>query len=265
MVEYLFDILAYARRSRIKYIHLVTNGYLLDRTAATRLAATGINEVSVSIDGNEEIHDKNRGMSGSYRRAVMAVENLKKYAPGVKVVLNAIFSPENPFQCLHVVELAHRFDVYVKIQPLNRHPAFSSTDHSSISFRDISPEGTKAVITKLRKDSRVVNSNTFLDNIYNFFHKKERLIFRNSPCIFGYHHIEVLEDGNIYPCLEGLNWEKGLKSDLSLKDLLRSPAYKRLVEELKKCKGCLGNYYICYYEPRITFPINNLLRSAARI
>ena len=94
LVDYLFDLLTYAR-PRIKYIHMVTNGYLLDVDTAKGLNATGINEVSVSIDGNEEIHDKNRGMPGSYRRAVRAVENLKKYAPGVKIVLNAIFSPEN--------------------------------------------------------------------------------------------------------------------------------------------------------------------------
>lgn len=264
LVDYIFDILIYARRSKIKYIHLVTNGYLLDADRAISLKETGINEVSISIDANRQIHDKNRGMPGSYEKAIAAIENLKRYTPDTKIVLNAIFSPEDPAACLHVVELAHRFDVYAKVQPLNQHPMFDKNNYASVSVENISPAKIKGVIARLRKDDYVVNSNTFLDNIYNFFCQKQDLIFRNSYCLFGYHHLEVLEDGSIFPCLEGLNWDKGMRINTDLKSLLRSPEYKQVLQKLKKCSGCQRNYYICYYEPRIIFPINNFLSTLIR-
>jgi MoaA/NifB/PqqE/SkfB family radical SAM enzyme len=261
LVDYLFDFLLYIRRSKIKYIHLVTNGYLLDQDKALKFAAAGINEVSISIDGNEEVHDKNRGVPGAYHQALKAIENLQRYAPDTKIVLNTIFFPENPNVCLHAVELARRFNVYVKVQPLNQHPVFNRDNYVSVREKNISAVAIKEVVTRLRKEDRVVNSNIFLDNIYNFFFQKEKLIFRDSPCLFGYHHLEILEDGSIFPCLEGLNWEKGMRARDGLKNLLYSPEYTQVLAELKKCRGCLRNYYICYYEPRITFPINNFLHS----
>lgn len=264
LVEHLFDVLMYARRSRITYIHLVTNGSLLDTDKAVMFQKSGINEISISIDGTEKIHDRNRGVAGAYSKAIIAIENLKKYAPGVKIVLNAILSPENPFECLHTVELACKFKVYAKVQPLNQHPILNNSNYSVISIKGISPSHIKEVIAKLRRQECIVNSSVFLDNIYNFFFQKKCLVFIESPCLFGYHHIEILEDGSIFPCLEGLNWQNGIDSNLDLEDVLQSSRYQQLLEKLKKCKGCARNYYICYYEPRITFPINNFLKSFLR-
>ena len=100
----------------------------------------------------------------------------------------------------------------------------------------------------------------FLDNIYNFYFQKDKLIFSNSDCLFGYHHIEILEDGRIFPCLEGLNWQGGIEFDGNLKTITSSQGYAQILKNLKKCKGCRNSYYICYYEPRISFPLKNFIR-----
>lgn len=264
LVDYLDQLLRYARGSRLKYIHLVTNGYILDVQWAKRLGMSRINEISISIDGDEQFHDQNRGLPGSYKRAIKAIENLKRYAPDIKIVLNAIFSPEKPRECLYLIGLAQEFDVYLKVQPLNQHPIFDKDNSNRIHPQDISASLIQEVLTRLRKEKRVINSDVFLDNIYNFFFQNERLIFKDSPCIFGYHHLEILEDGSVFPCLEGLGWQNGINFNGDLKGLLRSPEYKKLLEGLKPCQGCRRNYYICYYEPRISFPINNFLSLALK-
>lgn len=262
LFEGIFELLEYARKSRLKYIHMVTNGYLLDADKARRLNKTGINEISISIDGTERLHDKNRGVPGAYGRAIQAIENLKTYAPGITIVLNAIFSPEDPQECLHVVNLARRFDVYAKVQPLNHYPVFNEEDHVVISYRNISPHRIKGTIAQLRKEPRIANSRAFLDNVYNFFCDRDRLILKRSPCLFGYHHVEISEDGSVFPCLGGLSWKNGFSVTARMKDLLDSAGYRHCLEGLKRCKGCQRNYYICYYEPRITFPIHNFVRFA---
>jgi sulfatase maturation enzyme AslB (radical SAM superfamily) len=181
LVDYIFDLLLYVRGSKIKYIHMVTNGYLLDSSKAKRLKETGINEVSISIDGTRQFHDEKRGAGDSYDRAVEAVENIKEYAPNTKIVLNTILWPREPFECLHVVELARLFDVYVKVQPLNQHPIFDTDNSSVISSGGISQAEIKEVVTRLRKEKRVVNSGLFLENIYNFFFEKKRIKLKNFP------------------------------------------------------------------------------------
>ena len=47
-----------------------TNGTLIDRDMAKRLREVGLSYVGISLDGGEEIHDKFRGVPGSYRRAL---------------------------------------------------------------------------------------------------------------------------------------------------------------------------------------------------
>ena len=261
MVDYLFDLLRYAHQRGIAYIHLVTNGYLLDAACARALAQTGINEVSVSIDGEAAIHDQRRGTAGAYARAVEAVEHLRAHAPGIQVVLNTILFPEKPFDCFHAVELAASLGVCVKIQPLNQHPVFNRDNFSTTPVRQVSAGQLKEAINRLKGQQCVVNSRLFLDNIYNFFCDQRRLVFKGQPCIFGYHHVELLEDGTLFPCLEGMGWENGFVYSGNLSGDMQSLEYHRLLEGLRHCQGCQRNFYVCYYEPRINFPATHFARS----
>jgi len=261
LVDHLFDILGHAKKSNIKYIHVVTNGYLLNADNARRLNDIGINDIAISIDGVKERHDKQRGVAGAYDRALEAVEHMKRYAPGVKVVLNAILFPDEPFEVFHVAELAKRYDVFIKVQPLNQLRAFDIHNCANAVIQKINPADLRLVIDRLKKDRRVVNSRIFLDNIYNFFCRREKLIFRSARCYFGYHHIEILETGMLFPCVEGMEWKNGRTFSGGLAELLASEEYRKDVERLKTCKGCQRVYLICYYEPRIKFPINNFIQS----
>ena len=59
LIPNIFEILTYAKRY-IPYIHIVTNGYLIDEDVAKKFAQTKIDEISISIDGLEETHNKIR-------------------------------------------------------------------------------------------------------------------------------------------------------------------------------------------------------------
>ena len=56
---------------------LTTNGTLLDRFAAN-LILSGLETLRVSIDGSEELHDRLRGVPGTFRRATSGIERLQK-------------------------------------------------------------------------------------------------------------------------------------------------------------------------------------------
>jgi MoaA/NifB/PqqE/SkfB family radical SAM enzyme len=264
LVDYIFDLISYIKKSNIKYLHMVTNGYFLDRNRAEKLKNTGIDEISISIDGHKDIHDKQRGKEGAYIRAIEAIKNIKRFAPRIKIVLNAVIFPDNIFECLHTLELAYKFGIYVKFQPLNQHPLFNNGDYVLVESREkINKENEnnlKKLIEKLRADKRVINSKTFLENIYNFYFRREKLVFKNCDCIFGYHSMEILENGMIFPCLEGLGWKEGIDFRHNLKDILYSDEYLQILKKLRKCKGCENNYYICYYEPRIIYPLSNFIK-----
>jgi AdoMet-dependent heme synthase len=87
----LFLILEEIRKKRFD-VFLLTNGVLLDREKAGRLAALGIKGVQVSIEGPEEIHDSIRG-KGGFAAAMGGVGHLLD--AGLTVTLNATLSTIN--------------------------------------------------------------------------------------------------------------------------------------------------------------------------
>ena len=86
---------------------LATNGTLIDRPLATRIAAAGFDRVSVSLDGADaETHDAFRGQQGSFTRATDALKLLR--AAGVPTQVNCTIARHNQDQLSAVMELGRQ-------------------------------------------------------------------------------------------------------------------------------------------------------------
>jgi MoaA/NifB/PqqE/SkfB family radical SAM enzyme len=71
-----------------------TNGWFVDGDVAARLARAGALQVYVSVDGaTPQLHDAGRGVPGSWRRAIGAVQVLLDHGVGVGVV--HVLTPRN--------------------------------------------------------------------------------------------------------------------------------------------------------------------------
>ncbi len=86
------ELVAHAS-SRGLFTQITTNAFLLERHAEP-LVAAGLQRLNVSLDGNAEVHDRIRGVLGSFRRAADGIRALREAAKarGVKapfVHLNA--------------------------------------------------------------------------------------------------------------------------------------------------------------------------------
>lgn len=76
-VPRLFELIRAIKPERF-YVFLTSNGFLISREIAKRLADAGVNRVSVSIDSfDPEVHDGFRGVAGAYERAMRALEYVK--------------------------------------------------------------------------------------------------------------------------------------------------------------------------------------------
>jgi AdoMet-dependent heme synthase len=100
--EDLFDILDHLGGRRFD-VYLLTNGTLIDRQKAARLAMSCVKGVQVSIEGPEEIHDGIRG-KGSFAAALRGVSFLLD--AGITVTLNATLSEINADHFPEMVSLA---------------------------------------------------------------------------------------------------------------------------------------------------------------
>ena len=266
MVPYVLDILGHAKRSGILYTHIVSKAFLMDKKRAQKLSDANVSEISFSIDGPEHIHNEVRGAKRSYKKILAAIQNVKTYAPNTRIVLNTILKWSEPEHALHAVQVAKDTGVSIKVQPENNHPVFEGQkcDKASKSNRGLDTDGLNnlfAAVDFMINEPCVVNSNAFLKGIKKFLVDPANLPLVNNPCILGRHHVEFFS-GRMFPCLEGVNWKNGFDwKDTTLKNLFLSTEYQQSLQNLEKCNGCKKNYYVCYYEPRLNFPLGNLLRT----
>ena len=78
----------------VDWIVLYTNGWFIDDAVADSLARANSLQVHISVDGaTPEIHDAARGVPGSWRRAVTAVDRL--LARGVDTRVFHVITPQN--------------------------------------------------------------------------------------------------------------------------------------------------------------------------
>ncbi len=86
-------------------VALATNGTLVTKDVARKIAASGVRRVSISIDGADApTHDAFRGIPGAFDAALTGFRNLKEL--GMSVQINMTIARHNAHQLPAVLELA---------------------------------------------------------------------------------------------------------------------------------------------------------------
>jgi MoaA/NifB/PqqE/SkfB family radical SAM enzyme len=226
---------------------------------AQQLSNSGLTEVSFSLDGDEDFHNRIRGNRESYRRAIDAVHHIKAHAPGVKIVLNAVIFPSHPHQTRIAVDMAKELKVYAKVQPVIRDFYFSNFKNlpQEMDFSRMDTEGLETLIKYLMGCTHVLNSRYYLQNIVDYFKGKSQCSLVRPLCVLPYFFLEVSPEGIVSPCMLGT----GLEGGVSAKEYdSENEKVARLQKDLETCRKCDDAMYICHWEPLVTLPISHFIR-----
>jgi len=100
----IFQIADYAADKNLP-VALATNGTMIDEDTAERIVAARIRRVAISFDGADpEVHDKFRGLPGSFDKAVAGFKALKKR--GMSMQVNCTVARHNEHQLEEIYRLA---------------------------------------------------------------------------------------------------------------------------------------------------------------
>lgn len=258
LVKDLAERLTYAAK-KLPYVHLVTNGQTMTPKLAAELGATGVKDISISIDGTEEFHNMVRGLPNAYEKAWNAIDLLITYAPKVQVVVNSLVTPYN---IADLRELDRRMDAFPdvlhKYLPISAYELFNneiSVDSEPASVEEIDEFLEWAISSK-----KTVNSTIFLKKAKLYFRGETDLLHEQKRCAFPYHSLELDSQGRRYLCISGMGYGNGYAPEKSLEEILASREYRDKQRELETCEKCYGTMMLCYYEPRLNFPLHNLIR-----
>lgn len=255
------EYLAAAKR-HIPSVNMVTNGILLDEAGASKIGRCGVDSVSVSLDGMEKTHEETRRLPGSFRKTVNAIELLKRFSPSSKIVVNTVIAPWNVKELYELVEFVEGLGVLHKFQPLNPHPRFegqrgSYPDTGNMGFDE---KEIKDLIRFLMRRKNVANSRYFLSSIPRYVLKRTEGGVFDDRCTLPAFFCEFRENGLLYPCLGGTSWRDGFDVSRGLKEIFESWEYSTLADSLRSCRACRNSFSVCYIEPRVSFPLGNLLK-----
>ncbi len=100
----IFELAQYGTKKGLR-VALATNGTLVTKEVARKIAASGVKRIAISLDGADApTHDTFRGIPGAFDAALIGFRNLKEL--GLSVQINTTIARHNAHQLPNVLDLA---------------------------------------------------------------------------------------------------------------------------------------------------------------
>lgn len=210
--------------------------------------------VGISFDGEKDLHDKIRGISGIHESALTTVKSLRNIAdPRLKVQANVTVTPYNVYDLDHLNDYLKKHVEKIAWFPVNLSEFyFKNTENGEDLLFD--EKGKKQFIRFL---NHLIAKEKPSPSIYYY----SKLIHflnngcRDFPCTGGFRYMHIDYNGNVKPCpflpenfIFGNVREKSL-SDLSFAD--HSIRIRKNLMKYSMCKQCSSDcdlYSLVRYE-----------------
>ena len=223
-------------------IWLPTNGLLPDKIHDTTLAILKTLDkpllgVTISLDGEGDVHDKQRGIDGSYLKALQtlkALSELKERTNKLHVSTGFTLTSENYQHAPIVQRLSYRYGADFSIRPVNISEHYYQNAGTNADF---DPDEVWKIVRYLaqlvKNEKGILNSITmlaYLRGIREFITDG-----RTLPCSAGRESVFVDGFGDVYPCIvmnHKLGNTIGKNNKQSDKRNVRIPVSHSLVADL---------------------------------
>jgi MoaA/NifB/PqqE/SkfB family radical SAM enzyme len=178
---------------------MVTNGLLVPRHMDI---VQSLDELVISIDGNEAAHDGQRG-TGTWKKVMAAIEACAD--AGVDFFLSAVVTRHTTDQIDWLIETARRYRVRVNFQIPQFNPEMYGPG-ARVWMPE--PDGIREVIARIiaAKESGapvLFTAHSYRRTLEWADFTRERIEHpgERSPCTAGQYFLQVEPNGDIYPCV----------------------------------------------------------------
>jgi AdoMet-dependent heme synthase len=278
----IFEIAAYGTKKGLRMV-MATNGTLVDEPTARKMLESGIQRVSISIDGKDaESHDAFRGEPGAFTRAMRGIYAMKSVA--MEFQINTTITTAN------LREIKDIHDLALKLGAAAHHifllvPTGRGRDLAEQAITAADYEETLKWFHQESLTCEIQLKATCAPHYFRIMHqnkikgadpaKKAGGRFHESTrgCLGGISFCFISHVGQVQPCgyleLDCGNVQKQSFADIwessgvfrNLRDLSKYEGKCGRCEFIKVCGGCrarayeaTGNYLaeepLCLYEPK---------------
>ena len=235
----IYELIEYGAKKGLR-MGLGSNGTLIDDFVAKKLKQSGISTVSISIDSHiPENHDDFRGVKGSWRKAVGAIQALREN--GVLVQVNTTLTQQNYGEIDDIMSLAEKLGVE------NFHLFFLVPTGRGKKIADITPAMYEEMInnTFAKTARHRLNVKPSCAPQFMRIAKDMNLDMRQwvRGCMAGLYYCRVYPNGEITPC-PYLPIKLGNTREKSFKDIWFNAEVFKKIRDFDSLKGKCG---VCDY------------------
>ncbi len=224
-------------------VYLITNGLLLKKKAKI-LIESGIDYISVSLDGVEEINDKIRGIPGHFKKAIEGIKFLKKLSREKPLInIGTTLLKLNLTQIPQLIKICQELKVNWSFNLLDQSLYFfQGIDFSNLTIKDkILIKKTIDYLNKVsQKNPEVFSFPPFVLEFSKNYLEGKRPYFK---CSSGFLRVFITPTFDVYSGCWALSPIGNLRKE-KLKDILNSKRYKKRIKKMfnLKCPYCTCGY-----------------------
>jgi len=221
------NVLAKRAASHGCFVSMNTNGTLLNESRVSEVA-DAFDLVVISLDGPKEVHDKLRGVPGTYDKAVEAIRLLK--AHGVKVGVNSVATPWNIDILPQFIEELRSLVDFAQVQPIHPYPPSAENTPSD-----------KQVSRLLDYLLRLKRSDPGFLAVPTEFIKGFELFFKGKApkiCHAGELYVAINPSGKLLACPARSDIVLGDTLSGSVDDILKEKRDSEGWRKVSACRGC---------------------------
>jgi MoaA/NifB/PqqE/SkfB family radical SAM enzyme len=214
------DVLEFAKK--LKYdTSVVTNGYFLKNRYNEILPFT--DSLIISIDSNDELHDKMRGLNGLLKRTFEGINLCKNET---KIIINSVLCKRNVDKIEGLVKLSDKLNIPMIIQPMDIYSGYN--EELLLTDKELKKSFTKIIDMK-NKGYPILNSYRYLRTLQN-----KKIYDCHAPKCYTY----VEPNGNIVSCCDLIDKVWGNVKHNKFKDIFKSREFKDFCKKHTSCNKC---------------------------
>lgn len=261
----LFNLTGYIKKKKC-YVYVITNGSLLHEFA-DEIIKQEWDMLTVSLDGPKEIHDKCRGMEGTFDKTIRGIELLLK--DRIKKPFFVLCATVSLVNQNYLFEL---FDVVDKIKPdaLVLYLSWFTTEnigkkHSRIlkdemgidafSWQSYVGQNIGIDTEKLTDTLKTLLKNKYsfpwfyipyinLDKIHIYYNEPENFL-GYGPCAAPYIMVDIMPNGDVVTCRDFVDIKVGNIKEKPLLEIWNNDIFKNFRLLLQKNNGTLPQCSRC--------------------
>ncbi|MBI5682462.1 MAG: radical SAM protein [Deltaproteobacteria bacterium] len=248
--------------------NIVTNAVLLARYAG-EMVKLGLDEIIFSLDGPRDIHDKIRGVKGTFDRAMEGFKLLKQFKKEQRkkkplVTINATVNGDNYNRLSELIEIADEIGAYhLNIHHLlflnkdicDRHNTFfkgtfgvSSPDWYGFVWAQL-PQINPDILLQEFKKIRDIQSSAAVNFYPNFTDDEIKKYYTgwefesesySNRCLSPWMVAYIFPDGSVVP-YHTMNYPMGNVNESSFNEIWNNARYRRFRQVLRKIK----RFHVC--------------------